>query len=146
MLEVSRTDGYHCQPDFKITKEQWMLLLNDEEIITEQDIRLFEVMYDCFDSNVTGKQLSQKLEMTNHRPLNSQVARLGRRIAAMLEIPDSNLIYGRVKRWIIPFCGKRTRDGYCWRLRPELWEAMHERWEKNHSGEKIYSQPITNQL
>lgn len=59
-------------------------------------------------------------------PLNHQVGELGKRIATKLEIQVSSLQNGGVKRWIVPFCGKRTRDGYCWKLRPELQQAMQE--------------------
>ena len=126
MLDESITDGYHCQDSIKITKEQWISLLQDKEIITEQDLRLLEVMYDCYGCNVTGEQLSQKLGMPHHARLNYQVGELGKRIATKLEIQASSLQYGGVKWWIVPFCGKRTRDGYCWKLRPELQQAIQE--------------------
>ena len=149
MLNKSITEGYHCQDSIKITKEQWKSLLKDEKIITKKDLQLFEVMYDCYGCNVTGKQLSQKLEMP-HPTLNHQVGELGKRIAKKLEIQTSSLQYGGVKRWIIPFCGKRTRDGYCWKLRLELQEAMEEILEepiaeeiKSEHRENFYEGAIT---
>ena len=149
MLNKSITGGYHCQDSIKITKEQWKSLLKDEKIITKKELQLFEVMYDCYGYNVTGKQLSQKLEMP-HPTLNHQVGELGKRIAKKLEIQTSSLQYGGVKRWIIPFCGKRTRDGYCWKLRLELQEAMEEILEepiaeeiKSEHRENFYEGAIT---
>ncbi len=126
MLDESITEGYHCYGSIQITKEQWISFLNDDEIITKQDFRLIEVMYDCYDCDVTGEQLSQKLGMPHHAPLNHQVGELGKRIAAKLEIQISSLPNGVVKWWIVPFCGKGTRVGYCWKLKPELKEAMQE--------------------
>src|SRR6516162_872394 len=125
MLDASIIEGYHCQESIKITKEHWISLLQDEEIITKTDFRLLKVMFNCYGCDVTVKQLSKKLGMS-HPPLNRQVGRLGERIAMKLEIQASSLQYGGVKWWIIPFCGKRTRDGYCWKLRPELHQAMQQ--------------------
>jgi len=112
MLNESITERYHCQDSIKIKREQWITLLKDKEIITKKDFELLEVMFNCYDCNVTGKQLAQKLGMP-HPPLNRQVGRLGERIATKLEIQASSLQYGGVKWGIIPFCGTRTRDGYC---------------------------------
>ncbi len=64
--------------------------------------------------------------MPHHVALNHQVGELGKRIATKLEIQASSLQYGGVKWWIVPFCGKGTRDGYCWKLRPELQQAMRK--------------------
>jgi 5-methylcytosine-specific restriction protein A len=125
MLDNRITEGYHCQDLIKITKEQWISLLKDEEIVTKKDFRLLEVMYDCYGCNVTGKQLAQNLGMP-HPPLNHQVGELGKRIAKKLEIQASSLQYGGPKWWSVPFCGKKTREGYCWKLRPELHQAMRQ--------------------
>lgn len=126
MLDESVAAGYDCQGSIKITKEQWISFLQDTEIITEEDFRLLKVMLACYDCDVTGEQLSQKLSMPNHRPLNLQVGRLGKRIAAKLEIQTPSFPNGVVKWWIVPFCGKGTSHGYCWKLRPELQAAMKE--------------------
>ncbi len=129
-MDKSITERYDCPGSFKITKEEWISLLNDEETIKEKDFQLFKVMYNNYDCDVPGKQLSRQLNMSHHAPLNSQVGQLGQRIAAKLEIPESCLQYGGTKWWIVPFCGKDTRDGYCWKLRQELQEAMGEILER----------------
>lgn len=126
MLDKSITEGYHCQDSIQITKEQWISLLQDNEIITEEDFRLLKVMFDCYGYDVTVEQLSQKLGMPHHAPLNHQVGELGKRIATKLAIQASSLQYGGLKWWIVPFCGKGIRDGYCWKLRSELQQAMQE--------------------
>lgn len=132
LLDKSRTKEYDCLGSFTITKEQWISLLNDVEIITEKDFQLFTVMYNNYDCDVPVKQLSQQLKLTRHYILNFQVKPLGERIAKELKIPDSSLqVEGKVRRWIVPFCGKDIKGtGYCWKLRPELQEAMGEILEK----------------
>jgi hypothetical protein len=66
MLDASITEGFHCQDSIQITKEQWLSLLQDNEIITEEDSRLLKVMFDSYGCDVTGEQLSQKLGMPHH--------------------------------------------------------------------------------
>ena len=112
-----------------ITKEQWMVLLKNKDIITEEDLRLLEALYDCPGCEARSPQLAQVLNMPHHAPINNQAYRLGVSIVEKLNIlapkyhnPDK---YGEgFNWWNVPFWGVQRKRKIYWILRPELQEAM----------------------
>src|SRR5438874_1157384 len=120
-------ESIHWKDPINITVGQWMFLLEDKEIITEQDIQLLRLIYARDGCMATARQLAQILRMPHHAPLNSQVGRLGKRIVKTLNIQAPKQKYGEgVNWWHVPFWGTGTREGFYWILRPELQEAMRE--------------------
>lgn len=110
-----------------ITKEQWIALLQDEEIICEKDLRILEALYCSHDYTATGLQLAQILHMPHHAPINRQIGRLGRKIVERLGIPAIERTYGGgFEWWNTLFLGSSTPNGFLWILRPELVAAMQE--------------------
>lgn len=113
-----------------ITEEQWISLLRDEEVIKEEDIQVLKLIYTSIDSSATASQLAQLLNIPHFAPINSQVGRLGKRIANKLKIEAPKEKYGDgYNWWHVPFLGKSTKKGFYWILRPELKEAMKELYE-----------------
>ncbi len=121
--------GEEWKGSISITEEQWMALLEDTDIITEEDVALLKLIYACDEYKATGSQLAQSLHIPHHAPLNSQVGRLGKRIVEKLNIrapeyhnPDK---YGEgFNWWNVPFWGEERKEGFYWILRPELQKAM----------------------
>ena len=110
-----------------ITKEQWMVLLKNKDIITEEDLRLLKALYDCPGCEARSPQLAQVLNMPHHAPINNQAFRLGQKIVEKLNIQAPKQKYGEgVNWWNVPFWGTGAKEGFYWILRPELQEAMRE--------------------
>jgi 5-methylcytosine-specific restriction enzyme A len=123
-----------------ITKEQWVLLLEDSDIMSEEDIRLLKVMYDCDGCMATGGQLARLLDMPYHGPINLQVGRLGKRIVKTLNVQAPKQRYGEgFNWWHVLFWGMGTSEGFYWSLRPELRDAMSELYpgDEIHIPEEI---------
>lgn len=127
MLDENISESIHYKDPINITKEQWMILLEEKDIITEQDVQLLKLIYDCDRCMATATQLAQILRMPHHAPLNSQVGRLGKRIVTNLNISAPMQKYGEgFNWWNVPFWGMEAKEGYYWILRPELIDAMYE--------------------
>jgi 5-methylcytosine-specific restriction enzyme A len=131
---LDETRYWKYQGPIDITKEQWMFLLEEKDIITENDIQLLKLIYARKRSMATAGQLAQLLGMPYHGPINLQVGRLGKRIVEKLNIqaPDG--------WWKVPFWGiGRTEEGFHWILRPELRDAMSELYfaDEVHIPEEI---------
>jgi 5-methylcytosine-specific restriction protein A len=112
-----------------ISKDEWTALLMDRNVFRESDIELLTIIYACEGHMATASQLAHMLGLASHRPLNSQVGRLGKRIAKSTGVEAPTKKRGEGYNWFnIPFWGSETRHGrrYYWILRPELQEAMEE--------------------
>jgi len=127
MLDESIRERIHWKDPINITKEQWMFLLEEKNIITEQDIQLLKLIYASDGCMATAAQLAQILRMPHHASLNSQVGRLGKRIVKKLNISAPQQKYGEgFNWWHVPFWGTGAKEGFYWILRPELQEAIRE--------------------
>lgn len=112
-----------------ISKNEWIALLRNRDVFGESDIELLTLIYSCDGHMATGSQLAQLLGLQHHAPLNSQVGRLGKRIAECARVEAPKQKTGEGRNWFnIPFWGieRRHKKGYYWILRPELKEAMEE--------------------
>lgn len=127
MLETSVSERRQWKGPINITKKQWMMLLEEKDIITEKDVQLLRLIYTCHGSEATASQLAQLLHIPYHVSLNSQVGRLGKRIVKKLNIPAPERKDGKgFNWWNVPFWGERRPEGDYWILRPELQEALRE--------------------
>lgn len=99
MLDESIRESMHWKDSISITKEQWMFLLEEKDIITEKDIQLLKLIYDCDRCMATATQLAQILRMPHYAPLNSQIGRLGKRIIKKLNISAPKQKYGEGFNW-----------------------------------------------
>ncbi|HEV2661162.1 MAG TPA: HNH endonuclease [Ktedonobacteraceae bacterium] len=123
--------GEQWRDPINVTKEQWMALLENQDIIKEQDIELLRLFYKYKDCKATSLEVAQLLHMPHHAPINRQVSRLGKRIVEELNISAPKHRYGDRRGegcnwWNVPFWGETKKGGFYWILRPELQEAMRE--------------------
>lgn len=126
MSDESISERNHWRYPVNITKVQWLILLEENDIITEKDVQLLNLIH-TIGGRATATQLARLLHMPHHAPLNSQVGRLGRRIVDKLNIQAPKQRDGEgFNWWHVPFWGEATREGYYWILRPELKEAIDE--------------------
>ena len=106
--------GEKWRDPIDITKKQWMIILENRDIIREKDVQLLEMLYSCSGYRATAKQLARLLHMPSHPLLNIQVGRLGKRIAKELSIsaPKHKHGKGRGKEfnwWNVPFWGEHKK-------------------------------------
>lgn len=127
MLDQSKNERNYWNTFVGITKEQWMVLLEDRGMIKEQDLQLLILIYNRSGYKATAGQLAQLLNMPHHAPLNRQIGQLGKRIVKKLNIQAVRQKHGEgYNWWEVPFTGYGSKEGFYWELRPELQEAMHE--------------------
>lgn len=113
------------QDPINITKEQWMVILEDRDIITEKDVLLLKLIYACDNYEATASRLTQLLAIPHHAPLNKQVGDLGKRIVTKLNISAPKRKHSEgYNWWHVPFLGEGRKKGFYWTLRPELQEAI----------------------
>lgn len=109
-----------------ISAEEWMLLLGDKEVFTEDSLKIMRRMKD-YGGQATCTQLAIKYGETKNFYITGSVA-LAKRVAdktgcAIMERDDENSRW-----WPILYVGKaagKDDDGsYIWKLRKELAEAL----------------------
>jgi len=141
MFDESISEGIYWRDPVNITKEQWIILLEERDAITEKDIQLLNLIYAIEGCRATAGRLAQLLNMPHHAPLNSQVGRLGRRIVDELNIQAPKQKYGEgFNWWHVLFWGEAAKEGFYWILRPELKDALCElnATEGALSAEELY--------
>ena len=140
MLDQSKNERNYWNTPIGITKEQWMVLLEDRDMIKEQDLQLLKLIYNRSGYKATAGQLAHLLNMPHHAPLNRQIGQLGKRIVKKLNIQAIRQRDGEgYNWWEVPFTGYGSKEGYYWVLRPELQEAM---CELNARGEILLMQKV----
>jgi 5-methylcytosine-specific restriction protein A len=132
MFDESRSEQPQREDPLHITKEQWMSMLKDSDLITEKDITLLKLIFHSKNGEARSSQLAQLLKMSHYLPINSQIGRLGKRIAEKLaiQVPTRSPLTNDPMWWSVPFRGRDEGEGRFWyRLKPELKEAMQELYE-----------------
>jgi 5-methylcytosine-specific restriction enzyme A len=129
MLDENVSEQLQREDPIAITKEQWMIILEDPDLITEKDIKLLKLILNCKNCEARPSQLAQLLNMPYHAPINGQIGRLGKRIAEKLniQVPTRSPLTNDPMWWSIPFRGRNEGKGrFCYILKLELKEAMQE--------------------
>ena len=128
MLDESVNEQPQGEDPIGITKEQWMIILEDPDLVKEKDIELLKLIFSCKNYEARSSHLAQLLNAPNHGAINFQVARLGKRIAEKLNIQVPVRPHSHVPMWwSVPFRGRNEGRGrFCYILKPELKEAMQE--------------------
>jgi hypothetical protein len=105
MFDESISEQLHWEDLIGITKEQWMIILEDPDLITEKDFQLLELIFDCKDCETSSSELARLLNMDSHGPINLQVGRLGKRIAKKLniQVPTRSPFTNDPMWWSVPF-------------------------------------------
>lgn len=116
--------------DYKpeITKEQWVSLLNDESVFTEQALEVMTRMKD-FGGEATCSQLAEKYGDTANY-YNSASTALARRVIEKTDCKVKLGDDGRVRYWPVLFHGRNATSeeagAFVWKLREELAAALDE--------------------
>lgn len=116
-----------------ISFETWCGLLADKSITTEEDFRVFQIVYDSPNHEASGSEIAEKLGITHHGILNLQMSRFSKRVVQKTGIQPPLRRDGNPRWWHIPFLGYETGGRFPWIMRQELVMAFEEIYEKNVS-------------
>jgi len=110
-----------------ISKEQYMRALQTDGVLKDDNEQLLVTLYEMPSCQATATQLAKIYGYKDFAPINSIVGKLGKRIAQSLKIelpprPSKN----SPGWWQIICNGEYTDQGFAWRLRPELIDALYE--------------------
>ena len=111
-----------------ITKEDWLKLLSDSEITTQENLAMFKGMLEiggestCVHlADVYGKTYSYYIGLANN---------FCERVKKSKNLEDCLNVDGEVKTWPVAFVGRKVvedgKERYSWKLRVELAAALEE--------------------
>ena len=109
-----------------ITKEQYKSALMAEGVLKDRSIELLTMLHDAPNCEATAPQLAEMLGYNNFPPINALLGKLGKRIAAHLSIDLPAREGNSPGWWRIVAHGDPKDDGFTWRLREELFNALVE--------------------
>ncbi len=110
----------------RISKDQYKLALSSEGILKERNLELLRVLYDAPNCAATAPQLAEVLGYRNFPPINALVGQLGKRIANFLNITLIPREDNSPGWWQIVADGEQRPEGFTWRLKTPLVEALEE--------------------
>lgn len=126
-----------------ISKEEWLILLKDDDIFKEEDRELINIIYNNKKYMACAYELAKNMNCTNSSSLNLQVGRLGKRIAKRLKITETKWKEGEENNWWhILFWGTKINGRFWWILRPELKEALDEYKRDDNERENSVEESI----
>ena len=113
----------------EISKDQWMELLKDGKIFTDNTYFAIAAMYD-FGGTATCRQLEEKYGRTSDFYRASLGVQLASKIKNIFDLPYCVNEKDGNKVWPVLFQGRKAGGvepgNFVWRLRPELFEALKE--------------------
>ncbi len=128
----------HTGNAMKITRDQYKRALASKEVLNERSIELLRILHDAPNCEATSRQLAEVLGYSDFPPANALVGKLGKRIANCLDITLPQRENNSPGWWKIIADGDQRPEGFTWRLRKELIEAMAELGLLNDSEVRLY--------
>ena len=147
--KIDRAYPRYYDYDVNITIEQWIELLQDNEIFTEKNLEHMKCIYSFDNHAATCKEVSGKLGGTASTYVGLATT-LAKRIATKLNIeklPAKDGSGGDVY-WYILFYGQKVhnneRGNFEWKLRPELAVALKELYPELEYPKPIIEKKLDN--
>lgn len=114
----------------KITKEDWINILKDNNLITETTKAVLFMFYHELNHRSTCRKLSEKHNL-NPNLIFNEISLIGKAATKSLNNftvigPDKQPTY-----WVIPMYGQLNNNILEWVIRPELLAAMDELYSNN---------------
>jgi len=106
-----------------LNSNEWANILADSELTNELDISIFQALYSFEDNKAYASEIAEILE-TTHPPLNLEIGRYAKRIAAKYDINFTQRENEQDKFWDLFFNGWDEGTKFVWQLRPELKNAL----------------------
>ena len=109
-----------------IDTEQWIDLLNNQEIATKDSLTALKC-FRAFPDGATCTEVAAKYGRTANY-YNAQITGFAHRVHERINCPMSERDEGGERRWSLPCLGKQAEKEqpgvFAWKLRPELYEAL----------------------
>jgi 5-methylcytosine-specific restriction enzyme A len=112
----------------QLTKNQFLEILQDQEITKPEDLAVFQAMYAFEGHKAYASQIGRILGVKSKHPaspINLQIGRLAKRLAKKHEVIFSTY-ENQVYYWDLFFKGWREDQYFAWQLKPNLVEALEE--------------------
>jgi 5-methylcytosine-specific restriction enzyme A len=134
--------------DINITKAEYKRALAYPDVLKERSVELLKVLHDAPNCEATSRQLAQTLGYADFPPANALVGKLGKRIANCLNICLPEREDNSPGWWKIVAQGAQRPEGFTWRLRRELIDAMVELGLVSDNERRLYPElaQLTEQL
>lgn len=133
--------------EINISKELWASIINDPDIIGEKSLSILKYLHSCPRFESTGKMTAIALGYKHHAPLNRIIPTFSKKILkkhTSVKIPERD--DGTKRLWHIPFLGSEEPGGFNWILRPELVEALDDRFSSRNEEDSFENEERENQI
>lgn len=120
-----------------LSAETWVDLLTDSNITTEDDLRIFKLMYRNRNHEMRASEIASKLGISHHGSVNLQISRFSKRVIEKTNINPPLREDGKTWWWHVPFLGYEEGGKFPWILRPELAEALKQILKAQHFDNDI---------
>jgi len=113
-----------------IDKKTWIEILGNDKITDQRTYDILDVLFHSERFTERGGIIAKKLNINHHSALNGIIKSFSLRIINNY----NNINYpknenGKAIRFHIPFLGEKKGKYFYWTLRPELKDAINERYE-----------------
>lgn len=143
-LEESEEEIQYDEP-IDISKKQWIEMLSDSDIFREEDIKLVTMIYEM-GGQATASELAE-IESKHPSSYNAKVVALSKRIQRYTNCTVPKRMDGAERWWHVLFKGSYKDDGtFNWILRPELKEAIKEKYYENEDEIKNKVKIVDNSI
>ncbi|NDU96483.1 HNH endonuclease [Spirosoma terrae] len=129
-----------------LTRDQFIEILQDNEIVKQEDIAVFQVIYAFEGHKAYASQVARilgKKGKNPHSSINLQIGRLAKRIARKHDINFTIRSNQTYKYWDLFFNGWDEGRFWVWQLKDELVEALTE---TELTGEILHSEELRAEL
>lgn len=127
----------------KITKDQYIEALSADGVLKDRSIELLNLLYDAPNCEATAPQLAQMLGYNDFPPVNALIGKLGKRIANHLGVKPLEREYNSPGWWKIIASGEQRAEGFTWKIRNELFDALVELGLLQDSDAKLYPEVVS---
>jgi 5-methylcytosine-specific restriction protein A len=124
--------------EIRITKAEYKRALTSPDVLKERSVELLRVLHDAPNCEATSRQLAETLGYSDFPPANALVGKLGKRIAVSLSISLPEREDNSPGWWKIVAQGEQRPQGFTWRLRRELIDAMVELGLVSDNERRLY--------
>jgi 5-methylcytosine-specific restriction protein A len=112
----------------QLTKNQFLEILQDQEITKPEDLAVFQAMYAFEGHKAYASQIGRILGVKSKfpaSPINLQIGRLAKRLAKKHDVILSTY-ENQPYYWDLFFNGWGEKQYFAWQLKPNLVEALEE--------------------
>ncbi|MDR0437848.1 MAG: EVE domain-containing protein [Bacteroidales bacterium] len=113
----------------ELTIEQFVEILKDKDIIKQEDLSVFQIIYSREGHKTYASQVGKIMKIGGTRPaspINLQIGRLAKRIAKKYDIDFTTRKNQKYKYWDLFFKGEDHGNLFIWELTPNLIKALEE--------------------